>query len=675
MQRSDYLRAAGRCDRTPAVFESSRSFSPFLLLLSRFDSRYNDQVPLRSKSFDTFLDVLSPPNTMHIFPFDATPSSPRRAAKRSRLTQAPGDLLIEIASAMESRADVLNLCLTSSYIYSHVAPMLYESVVLNNLEQCTRTLGMLQRRPDVARHVRELCVRPQSNSESRHGVAVSLIASAAVRELAAAQRLDALAKFVWDGDEKPYHEDMWFALRMGCPRLRYIGTSVGRYLPSHNSHLFDFVDLIGFSLTLKPGFYDAHMDTFLDEDNASSRQLWDMLIHRCPDLEELTIEGVSSLPTDVHTIVEGRWPKLRKLSLGDVSIDWVPGVVNQTEKRPFISFLEAHPTLESLSLSRYTIQPAHLATLDPGSLQLSSFSGTLPQLQALPYLQPYLKSVTFRDPMQTREISAQAVASILQGLPRLTRLNISFNLHSMYDSGNLLRSLITSCPHLRHLELTCGNKPSFQLDAFSKSVRGFPKLRTLHLTLVKYPGDETLSAGAARIARANPRLTRFSLTFIPPAYPLPLPFSLPYLPFPFPARATGTFELTTDHHGLPLMLVGFEHFRRIWPWGLGVSSSSRRYVRDLRPLSAPGRRKTGWRALVGLVFERSAAGEEMRMMVFCGMLVGLAVWGFLSSRGGPRPRDVVRVAGKVHRPVVQGVLRFSSGTLSTTGRAVATATA
>ncbi|KAF5385948.1 hypothetical protein D9615_002663 [Tricholomella constricta] len=596
-----------------------------------------------------------------MFWLDFTTSSPRHSAERSHFTP-PGDLLIEIASALESRADVLNLSLTSRYVYSNIAAVLYETVTLNSLEQCTRTLTMLQRRPDIARHVRELVIRPHSNNEVRHGVAVSLLASAAVRETAATQRLDALTKFIWDGDEKPYHEDMWFALRMGCPQLRYIGTSVGRYLPMHNSHLFDFVDLIGFSLTLKHGFYETHMDMFLDEDNASSRQMWDMLIQRCPNLEELIIEGVSTLPTDVHALVEGRWPKLRKLALGDVSIDWIPGLLAQGEKRPFITFLEAHPTLDSLSLSRYTIQPAHLATLDPGSLQLSSFSGTLQQLQALPYLQSHLKSVTFRDSMQTRETSAQAVASLLQGFSHLTDLKISFNLHSMYDSGNLLRSLISSCPHLRKLELTCGNKPSFQLDSFSKTVRGFPKLRTLHLTIVKYPGDEALSAGAARIAKANPRLTKFSLTFIPPAYPLPLPFSLPYLPIPFPTRASGSFELTCDHHGLPLSLIGFEHFRLTWPWGLGVSSRSRRYERDLRPLSAPGRRKSGWRSVLGLVFERSSAGEEMRMIIFCGLLVSLAVWGFASNRA--KPEEVVRAAKAVRRPAVQGVVRFSRASLA-----------
>lgn len=40
------------------------------------------------------------------------------------------------------------------------------------------------------------------------------VASAAVRKLASAMRLDALINFAWDGDDTPYHDDMWFALRI-----------------------------------------------------------------------------------------------------------------------------------------------------------------------------------------------------------------------------------------------------------------------------------------------------------------------------------------------------------------------------------------------------------------------------------------------------------------------------
>lgn len=193
-----------------------------------------------------------------------------------------------------------------------------------------------------------------------------------------------------------------------------------------------------------------------------------MLIHRCPNLEELAIEGTSSLPTNVHSLIDGRWPNLHKLDLGDVSVDFLPNLSDPGQKWPFVEFLEAHPKLQTLGLSRFVIQPAHLATLDPDVLDnISTFSGTLQQLQSLPYIHPHLRSVTFRDPMQTREVPAQAVAGLLQGMKQLSKLKISFTLHSMYDSGNLLRSLITSCPHLRYLELTCGGKPSFQLVSHS----------------------------------------------------------------------------------------------------------------------------------------------------------------------------------------------------------------
>jgi hypothetical protein len=200
------------------------------------------------------------------------------------------------------------------------------------------------------------------------------------------------------------------------------------------------------------------------EDQPISRKLWDMLIHRCPDLEELLVEGASSIPADIHALVQGYWPKLKKLSLGDICIDWIPRPLTPGEKRPFVAFLETHKELQAINLSRHNIQPIHFASLDPTSLpSVMSFSGTHQQLQALPHLHRSLKQVALRDPVETREVSAPTIASILRELTSLTDLRISFALHSMYDSGNLLRSLIQSCPNLRHLDLTCAHKPSFQL--------------------------------------------------------------------------------------------------------------------------------------------------------------------------------------------------------------------
>ncbi|KAF9474701.1 hypothetical protein BDN70DRAFT_884538 [Pholiota conissans] len=547
---------------------------------------------------------------------------------------APGDLLIEIALFLETRNDLLNFCLTSKHAFANISSVLYETVVLESAEQCRVTLEMLSRNQGIARHVQNLVIRPQSKYRRYLSAADNDSASAAVLQTAGSKCLDALKKFLWDADELPYNDDMWFALRAGCPQLRYIGTTIGMILPEVNSHLFDFSLLKGFSLTLKHGFYEHHTDLFIDEDDPIFQNFSSMLIRRSPNLEELIIDGFSTVPADVHFFLQGRWPHLRKLHLGDICVDWFPRPPNPAEKRPFIGFLEAHPTIEVLNLSRHSIQPIHFSTLDNSALEnVTHFTGTHQQLHALSQIHHSVQAVSFRDAVETRDVSAPTVASLLRELPKLTQLKIAFTLHSMYDSGNLLRSLIHSAPLLRHLELTCAHKPSFQLDSFAKTIRGFPKLRTLHLAVVRYPGDETLAAGAARIAQSNPHLSRFSLTFIPPVYPVPLPFALPYRPFPlpFPARATGVFEVTLDEHGLPLSLAAVEHSRVVWPWGLGVSRRRRKYLKDLRPIGDPRRRKTGLRGVAALVVEQSAAGDEMRMILFCAFLALLAGCGILAN--------------------------------------------
>ena len=73
---------------------------------------------------------------------------------------------------------------------------------------------MLQRRFDIARHVRELIIRPQVKCHSNSFD--NATASSVVRRVAGTMCLDALVKFQWDADEMPFFEDMWFALRLGC---------------------------------------------------------------------------------------------------------------------------------------------------------------------------------------------------------------------------------------------------------------------------------------------------------------------------------------------------------------------------------------------------------------------------------------------------------------------------
>jgi len=64
-------------------------------------------------------------------------------------------------------------------------------------------------------------------------------------------------------------------------------------------------------------------------------------------------------------------------------------------------------------------------------------------------------------------------------------LRLSFVLHSIYESGSLLRSLVGSCPRLERLDLACGRMPSFTLvsRSFSAVLRVMNQLLTCVLVL------------------------------------------------------------------------------------------------------------------------------------------------------------------------------------------------
>lgn len=190
-----------------------------------------------------------------------------------------------------------------------------------------------------------------------------------------------------------------------------------------------------------------------------------MLISRCPDLEELSIQGTHPNPADgVMLIKGGRWPKLRKLYLGDVVREWLMAAPPTPDtKSPFIIFLEAHPALHSLSISRHAIDPSQFSEISPDALgNLRDFEGSLYQLRALPSTHSSLKKFSFRDPMPTSGMTPLDVAGVLQGLHSLTDLQIVFIVRSTYDSGTLLRSIVL-LPNLQHLDLTFAHHPSLRL--------------------------------------------------------------------------------------------------------------------------------------------------------------------------------------------------------------------
>ncbi|TFK53529.1 hypothetical protein OE88DRAFT_1717762 [Heliocybe sulcata] len=536
----------------------------------------------------------------------------------------PGDVLLEIAKCLPCLADVLHMCLSSSLIYNQVMEVLYTSVDLSSAQQCSRTLSMLQNRPEVSRHVRQLVVRPDDDprrKRRRYSPVDGYLVSAAVRQ--AAHKLDALHTFIWDGEDLPPYDDMWFALRVCCPQLHTIGTSIGPVTPNPRSHLFDFSNLKGFSLTLRSGLYSS-FDTW--DDLPPFRPMWEMLIKRCPDLQVLTVDGISARPGDARIMYSARWPKLRTLVVGPILIQHEAHIFNHDEKPPFAAFLEGHPELRSLHLTTHAagLSAADLHALHPHALpELSEFCGSLSQLQALP--RPVLKSIKsarFPEPMLLREVTPPlTVSMVLQTLPSLTNLNIDFVLQSgYYDNIGVLKSIVSSCPLLTNLEITCSSQPAFYLDAFSRAIRSLSKLRTLALTIVRVPGDEPMIKGAARIALSNPRLRRFTVSYISRYTSFPRHSHHIYVALmPLDAYEVGSYELICDQHGLPIKLIVYERHSQALLWMHWVTR--RRYVHDLRPPGHPDAQRKGF---TQLLMEKGNAGEEARLLFFCCVLVLLA---------------------------------------------------
>ena len=157
----------------------------------------------------------------------------RRRALRS-LDSLPMDLLLEIASFIEFRSDILHFTSASTKLYRKAISALYDKVTLDTPTQCVQTLNMLSSKPSIARHVRTLILHPYKERIGRHTpfeYSYGFNVSGIVRRVAREGRLDALHTFEWDGEEMPGYDDMWIALRMSCPQLKTIRTSAGNFIP------------------------------------------------------------------------------------------------------------------------------------------------------------------------------------------------------------------------------------------------------------------------------------------------------------------------------------------------------------------------------------------------------------------------------------------------------------
>ncbi|KAF7325733.1 Dna polymerase gamma [Mycena kentingensis (nom. inval.)] len=437
--------------------------------------------------------------------------------RNTEIPRVPLDIIIEIAEHLENSGDILNFSLASSRVYATLLPVLYASVDLRSSRACKHTLESLLRNSHEAGCIRQLVVRPnhvdraRSQSTSKP-IDENWVAQAVIR-LARAGCLSRLVSFFWDGSEMPVDDSLWATLRSCCPLLRSVGSNVGPKCINPDSELFRFTDLAGFTLTAKT--LPDEWDTFLPPEPELPDQLWEMLIERSPRLEQLRIDVSqrSRRVWDTRRVVQGRWPLLRDLELGDCSMAGTPASSRMNMETPFMRFLAAHPGLERLRLPSLSSFPRAIV-LAPTSLpKLREFSGNVAHIRGLPNL-PHIKKLSLvHQPLSEKTVAL--VCGTLKHMRSLSSLSIWLHLDAQADHYGVFRTLFDASRSLKHLDIACSEAP-WEMVEFISALRGSRvALESLCLTRVESPTapPPDLQRIALRLATTNPSLRHISLRY------------------------------------------------------------------------------------------------------------------------------------------------------------------
>ncbi|KAG6853525.1 hypothetical protein C0991_003520 [Blastosporella zonata] len=236
---------------------------------------------------------------------------------RSQLTTPryviPTEVIKRVGYHTSSLRDVLSISLTVSEPMEHGAHLTNRPIVSKGPH------GAFARCPKLACHIRALTVRPNNVERTPSGDYLDEDLVAGLVAMMASRMLH-LRLFYWDGLEMP-KDKLWLALRQFCPLLKSVGTSVGG-LPIRNADaLFDFRDLVSFTLSVKSDSLDWLLDGGPTIEKLP-RRCWQMLLENCPNLQDLAIGGSAPSPRifDTRHVTAGRWPRLRKLTLGDMQL-------------------------------------------------------------------------------------------------------------------------------------------------------------------------------------------------------------------------------------------------------------------------------------------------------------------------------------------------------------------
>ncbi|KAK7036744.1 hypothetical protein VNI00_011410 [Paramarasmius palmivorus] len=333
-----------------------------------------------------------------------------------------------------------------------------------------------------------------------------------------------LRKFMWDGVEMPGNR-LWLALRYSCPDLKDIGTNIGTLDIDPNSELFEFSDLLAFTLTTENRNANYRRRFELNAESLPPA-LWYMLVKRCPDLRSLTIgHGGStrySLRTlDVYPLLQGTWPHLSSITLFNCDVydpTLLPPLFPIMLSTPelLLDWMKDRPALKRIHVdfSMFTMHKLDYANEGLEAATVHPF--------AIVPLTP-IKScaeVSF-DQVALTGRSFRLIAPHLSKLPNLKRLSIWIDFSkrpetdtNYCDAIPQLQIMMRNCKQLEDLCIRCSTrkKETFTLKEFSAVLRvpGL-KLKRLELWKRKAKDDSLLVRAAARWAREFPSLDEIVL--------------------------------------------------------------------------------------------------------------------------------------------------------------------
>ncbi|KDR79531.1 hypothetical protein GALMADRAFT_63638 [Galerina marginata CBS 339.88] len=502
----------------------------------------------RGPNYDSVCETLAKSNrrrslkTLFQLPLSTRTSIYGSIPTTAAVGSIPADIVREIVDLL-SASDILSFSLTSSHLRGLLMPALYETVTLKSSKNCRVTLKMLKGRKDICGYIKKLAVRPnyylawpRPDEQLSEAWVVSMIEDIS-------KDLITMHTFDWDGLELPI-DSLWETLRSNCPELRSVFSNVGTRPLDPASTLFDFSNLTSFSLIVRHGLGGSELFPTLEE---IPPRFWEMLIHRCPDLQELAICSFSSSARvfDFDRITEGHWPKLHTLTLGsfgyqsDFSLG--PPALDGTSEPSLGRFLDLHTDLKYIRflwnfkrwMSPDTI-PMHLSS---GALPvLDTFIGVYQQLAELPNPEAVETLDLTCEPVYESRLGT--VCPILRSLTNLTSLDIWTHVFDpSRDHTHFFYSILTACPKLTDFHFMCTT--SFTVKPLKQLITQLyllPELKRFSLTKGHKYIDESMLSTALRVLRYNPSLKQINIRWARERCPNHL-------------KQEGTYDVVTDKDG------------------------------------------------------------------------------------------------------------------------------